>query len=299
MRIHALRSFFLVLSLCAALPRPAASQATVTFNFDNGSPVVLTGQLVPLDQTVAGLTASFTSPNGPVYLVQSEASTGNRLTQFSGNYLGDHDVVRSTLSIRFNQSLTRISLTFATSDTTIEVPSLIQLTAYLNSNAGPVVGSPATARGTYAPGVNTWPMGTLTFDSGGQPFNLVEINLPFAPTGATAFFVDNIQVTTSTVQNRTLYTSEAAYLAAAGSRGVRHQHGGLRGRHRMGCGAVSQHSHARRRQRDDLDLKPHQHERRAGRHLDERRCGRPRPVLGRDLLAARQSRRGAPHEPQP
>ena len=218
MRIRAFCSLFLGLSLCAALPRPAASQATTTFNFDNGTPAVLTGQLVPLDQTVAGLTASFTSPNGPVYLVQSEASTGNRLTQFSGNYLGDHDVVRSTLSIRFNQSLTSISLTFATSDTTIEVPSLIQLTAYLNSTAPPAVGTIST-RGTYAPGVNTWPMGTLTFDSGGQPFNLVEINLPFAPTGATSFFVDNIRVTTSAVQTRTLYTSEAAYLAAAGSAG--------------------------------------------------------------------------------
>jgi hypothetical protein len=37
---------FLGIFLCAALPRPAASQATITFNFDNGTPAVLTGQLV-------------------------------------------------------------------------------------------------------------------------------------------------------------------------------------------------------------------------------------------------------------
>jgi uncharacterized protein (TIGR03437 family) len=38
------------------------------------------------------------------------------------------------------------------------------------------------------------PMGTLSFDSGGRPFNLVEIAIPYQPLAAAAFLVDNVTV---------------------------------------------------------------------------------------------------------
>lgn len=166
---------------------------TVTFDFDTAAPSLSTGQNIPLDQTVGGITAHFSSPSGSVFSVQSDSSTGWRMSLFSGNYLYDNNLDRNTLQIRFSQSLTAISMTFATADFhQIEVPTTIQLTAFLDSNTATPVGT-ATAHGTYA--TDTMPMGTLSFSSGGRPFNLVEIVLPYQPLGSTDFFVDNITVT--------------------------------------------------------------------------------------------------------
>lgn len=224
----------LILGLCLVLPRPAASQATVTFNFDTGTPVLTLGQSTPFDQTSGGLTAPFSSPSGAAYSVQSEATTHWRLPRFSSNYLNDNDLTRSVLSIKFTQALNSITLTFATPDFEIEVPSTIQLTAYLDSNATPVVGS-ASEHGTYVAG-DTMPMGTLSFNSGGQPFNLAEIVVPPQTGGATAFLVDNITVATATLPARTVHTAEAAYLSAIPANGADPAiRGGQGGRHAEGC----------------------------------------------------------------
>jgi uncharacterized protein (TIGR03437 family) len=69
------------------------------------------------------------------------------------------------------------------------------------------VGS-ATAHGTY--GADTMPMGTLTFNSGGKPFNLVEIAIPFQPQGAAVFLIDNVRVTLAS--NSLTSVSAASYL---------------------------------------------------------------------------------------
>ena len=139
---------------------------TVTFDFDGGTPPLSRGQSTPIDQTSGGVTARFTSPSGPAFSVQSDASTGFKLSSFSGNYLYDNDNHRNVLDIKFSQPLTSISLNFATADFhQIEVPTTIQLTAYVDSTATAPVGS-ATAHGTY--GAGTMPMGTLTFNSGGR-----------------------------------------------------------------------------------------------------------------------------------
>lgn len=47
------------------------------------------------------------------------------------------------------------------------------------------------------------PMGTLSFNSGAQPFTVVELVLPFQPQGATDFLVDDITVTTTDVATGT------------------------------------------------------------------------------------------------
>jgi len=206
----------LILGLCLALPRPAASQGSATFNFDTGTPVLSLSQSTPFDQSSGGLTAHFDSRSAGAYSVQSDLTTGWRMSRFSGNYLYDVDLARDVLTIKFSQRLNSITLTFATPDFEIEVPSTIQLTAYLDSNATTAVGS-ATAHGTYAG--DTMPTGTLSFNSGDQPFNLVEITVPSQASGATSFFADNITVTTATLPARTVYTAEAAYLSAIGSAG--------------------------------------------------------------------------------
>jgi len=171
----------------------ASAGATVTFNFDTGTPTLSTGQNVPLDQTSGGVTAHFSSPSGMAFSVQSNATTSYTLSQFSGNYLWPNSMNRNRLDIKFSEHLSGITLTFAT----IEyhdpggTPSSIQLTAYENSTATPPVGS-ATAYGSNIIG-DSYPQGALSFTSA-QPFNLVEIVVLNQPQGATEFLADNITV---------------------------------------------------------------------------------------------------------
>ncbi len=174
---------------------PAYSAGTtVTFDFDTGTPALIIGQNVPFDQTSLGVTAHFSSPQGPAFSVQSDASTGFNLSQFSGHYVYDNNPNMNTLDIAFSQQLTNITLTFATADfNQTELPTIIHFTAYENSTGTPPVGIVNT-RGKY--GMDTMPMGTLSFDSGGQPFNLVELVLPVQAQGVSDFYVDNIVVTT-------------------------------------------------------------------------------------------------------
>lgn len=191
MRIR--RSALLVAAL-GCWPAYSFQAQTVAFDFDGGTPPLSKGQSTPFDQTSGGITARFSSPSGAAFSVQSDASTGFALSLFSGNYLYDNDSNRNVLDMKFSRQLTSISLNFATADFhQIEVPTAIQLTAYVDSTATVPVGS-ATAHGTY--GADTMPMGTLTFTAGGKPFNVVEIAIPFQPLGAAIFLVDNVRVTT-------------------------------------------------------------------------------------------------------
>ena len=178
------------------VPVCAVHAATVTFDFDTGTPMLSTGQSVPFTQTTSDVTAQFSSPQGSVFSVQTDTSTGFRLSQFSGHYLYPNNLDRNVLRIGFSQPLSHITLTFATSDfQQVEIPTTIQLTAYVDSTGTPPVGS-ATAHGEYAG--DTMPMGTLSFTSA-MPFNLVELVLPYQPQGSTDFLVDNIMVITTTV----------------------------------------------------------------------------------------------------
>ena len=58
------------------------------------------------------MTASFSSPNGSVFSVQSDATTYWTMKQFSGNYLYDNNLNVNPLDIKFSQSLADITLTF-------------------------------------------------------------------------------------------------------------------------------------------------------------------------------------------
>jgi uncharacterized protein (TIGR03437 family) len=205
---------FLMICLCLVLPGLAFSQSTATFDLDNATPALTNGLNTPFDQTSAGVTAHFSSPSGLAFSIQSDASTGFHLSQFSGHYIYDNNLNANALDISFSRPVTSISLKFATADfQQVEVPTTIQVTAYMNSATNPSVGS-ATAHGTYVVS-DTMPMGTLSFTSAGQPFNLVRISIPFQPLGASDFLVDNIRV----VLVRTPYTDEAAYLAAVANLG--------------------------------------------------------------------------------
>ena len=178
---------------------PIGTPKTVTFDFDTGLPVAATRQSTPFDQASGGVTAHFSSPSDPGgFSVQNHNTTFFNLSQFSGNYLMDSNPFRNPLYISFSQKLTAITFTFATVDYHDPgaggEPSGIKSTVYLDSTGTPAVGS-VTTHGTFSN--DSYPEGTLSFSSSGQPFNLVVIELPFLPQGATDFMVDNISVTTA------------------------------------------------------------------------------------------------------
>jgi uncharacterized protein (UPF0333 family) len=195
---------FLVVALGYVLSRnysaPPSAELAVTFDFDAGSPLLAEGQNLPFNQTSKGITAYFSSPSdtpsGSAFSIQTYETTFTKLSQFTGKYLYDNNFTsRDALEIGFSQQLKSISLTFATIEYQTDQTRLadITLTAYMNSADTTPVGS-ASARGTVLTGL--YPQGVLSFDSSGQPFNIVRIEIPFEVSGEiTNFFVDNIRVT--------------------------------------------------------------------------------------------------------
>ena len=79
--------FAAVLTGLSAWVAYPAQAATLTFDFDTGTPALVAGTSIPLDQATGGVTAHFSSPPAGSFSVQNAASTGYTLSQFSGNYL--------------------------------------------------------------------------------------------------------------------------------------------------------------------------------------------------------------------
>lgn len=190
----------------AAILAGWAEGQTVTFDFDNGMPPLAAGQSTPFDQTSGGITARFSSPSGAAFSIQTDSSTGWKMSRFSGKYLSSNNLNLNTLVIRFSQPASGIALTFATSDFhQAETTTSVQLTASMDVS-GAIVGS-GTARGTY--GGDTMPTGTLSFQSSGSPFNIAEITIPRQALAASSFLIDNVTVTPATA------TPLASVLAAS------------------------------------------------------------------------------------
>jgi hypothetical protein len=189
-------------------PTPASQPTTAFFNFDDGTPTLSVRQPTPFDQTSNGVTAHFSSPSDspshPAFSVQNlnslaAISTVINSAKFSGLFLWPSTINRDRLDITFSQNLTNISFVFKTAELHDPGPggtgSPIRLTTYMNSLSTPV-GSPITVNGVETP-YDNYPEGTLTFNSGGLPFNMVEIDLPYVSAeGATGFIIDNVTVIT-------------------------------------------------------------------------------------------------------
>jgi len=167
-------------------------QPTIVFDFDPGSPLLVATQGTPFNQTLNGLTASFSSPSDPAaFSVKSYDAESLKLSQFSGKYLYDNKPSRDTLDIKFSNDLIDVRFTFATIEKksgAITVPSNILITGYRNTN---LVGSNQTV-GSFSS--DSYPQGTLYFYAG-MPFNWIRISIPSQTSGTTDFLVDNIIVT--------------------------------------------------------------------------------------------------------
>ena len=187
-------------------PTTSPALTTATFDFDTGTPSISAGAPTPFDQTNNGVTAHFSSPTDfpskPAFSVQSRGSLGSiasviNSTLFLGNFLWPNTVNQDKLDIKFSRSITSITMVFKTveyNDPGVGgTGSTIRLTAYLDSTSN-VVGSPTTKNGIET-AMDIYPEGILAFNSGGQPFNLVRIDLPPSAQGASGFIIDSIEVT--------------------------------------------------------------------------------------------------------
>lgn len=188
-----------VLAVAAAMPLAAQ---TVTFDLDTGVPVLVSGVNLPVEQTAGGVTARFAGAAGSgSFSVQDQGTTGYVLSLFSGHYLFANGLGTHTLDITFTKPVRSVTLAFATADfQQVETPTTLLLTAYSTAGGTALIGS-VTAHGTYA--ADTMPMGTVSFDSGGAPFDMVELSIPFQPQGSSIFLVDNV-VVVQAVLNRPL-----------------------------------------------------------------------------------------------
>jgi len=170
---------------------------SITFDFDTATPIITTRLPTPFNQTKDLVTAHFSSPTPAGFSVQNYQTTFYKLSQFQGNFLQDNNPSRDTFEIKFSQSITKIGFVFATVESEGlpgDQPSLIYLNAYLGTTS---VGETST-RGTWPTGGDYYPQGTLTYDSGSQPFDTVKINIPFqGQKKAVDFMVDTIIVTTA------------------------------------------------------------------------------------------------------
>lgn len=178
-------------------PPTAPPLTVVTFDFDTATPIITTRLPTPFNQTKDLVTAQFSSPTPSGFSVQNSQTALYKLSQLQGNFLADNNPSRDTLEIKFSQAITRISFVFATVEAEGlpgDQPSLIYLNAYLGTSS---VAS-TSARGTWPTGGDFYPQGTLTYDSGGQPFDTVRIDIPYqGPTEAVDFMIDTIIIRTA------------------------------------------------------------------------------------------------------
>ncbi|MCF7789333.1 MAG: putative Ig domain-containing protein [Prosthecobacter sp.] len=171
----------------------AAAPLSIDFDFDTAAPVPAVDAPLPLIQTQAGYTVTFSSPLANAYKVTTEAASGRVLSKFGGNYL-EPLADNATLVLQLDLPVTGVSIDFATvEDLNVAVPANVQITAYDTSSGVPVSVGTGIAHGTVTAG-DTLPVGTITFNSTGGAFDRIVLQLPDAPVGAVRFLVDNIQV---------------------------------------------------------------------------------------------------------
>jgi len=178
-------------------PPTAPPLTIVTFDFDTATPIITTRLPTPFSQTKDLVTAQFSSPTPSGFSVQNNQTALYKLSQLQANFLADNNPSRDTLEIKFSQPINRISFVFATVEAEGlpgDQPSLIYLNSYLGTTS---VGT-SSARGTWPTGGDFYPQGTLTYDSGGQPFDTVRIDIPYqGPTEAVDFMIDTVIVRTA------------------------------------------------------------------------------------------------------
>ena len=170
--------------------------AGIHFDFDTAAPALALHTAVPFTQTVAGLTASFTSPNATPPTIETAASTGYVLSKFAGKFIAPSAATDTMIEVHFDLPISGVSFNFATvEDPTVAVGSNVHLVATDTTGAAPVTVGSALAHGIATAG-DSFPTGTLTFNSA-TPFDTIRIELAAFPTGAQKLLIDNLTVSTA------------------------------------------------------------------------------------------------------
>ena len=177
------------LSICCigALASIGVNAQSILFDFENAQ----AGSGLPLDLTVAGITAHFTSSGIGGYFIQTPQNT-ILVTPvgFSGNCLVPSSVYGADLQVDFSQSLTNCSILYAPQELACDSSARMRITAYRN---GAAVGTTTTT--ADPPG--TWPSATLTIGSA-QNFNRIVVHYDAPPpTGGdygVIFVADNLTI---------------------------------------------------------------------------------------------------------
>lgn len=170
--------------VCFGAQSPAQS---VLFDFENAS----AGSSLPLNLTVGGITASFSSSGlGGFYIQQPQNTILYTPVGFSGNALIPSSIYGADLHIGFSQVLTNFSILYAPQELACDSSARMRVTVYMN---GTFVGT-ATTNAV----AGTWPSETLSYSSM-QGFNsaVVHYDAP-PPTGGdygVIFLADNMTVT--------------------------------------------------------------------------------------------------------
>ena len=153
----------------------SAASATTQFNFDNDT----LGTSTNFTDTANGISATFSSSADPGGFVVYPSF----FETLTGNVLGDPGPAGQnglTLGVSFSQTLSALSLDFATAD--FGTPSLFTLMAFEN---GTEVGT-TSSTGMFLPGF-VFPEGEIAFS--GVDFNSIELS-----SAAPDFAIDNINV---------------------------------------------------------------------------------------------------------
>ena len=174
----------------------SAGLTGIHFTFDSGAPLLPLHTPAPFTQTVAGLTASFSSPDAAPPTIETEASSGYVLSKFAAHFLAPSASAGTVIEIHFDLPVSGAAFDFATvEDPNVAVGSNLTITATDTSSGVPVVVGTALAHGVTAPG-DSFPTGKLTFNSDAY-FDTLRIELAAFPTGAQKLLIDNLIVSPS------------------------------------------------------------------------------------------------------
>jgi hypothetical protein len=161
----------------------------IVYNFD-AAPL---HSPLPLDQTVAGVTAHIASATAIYnYSVQQANAPGSTPAGFAGSCISPNTINQSDLAISFSQLVNSASILYAPDELATDSSCTMRITGYLGAT---YVG---TNTHTISP-PGTWPSGTLSLVSV-QPFDNVVIHYDHAPvTGGDygpIFMADNLTIAT-------------------------------------------------------------------------------------------------------
>jgi hypothetical protein len=179
------RNLVLLVGLLAA---PAGAQS-VLFDFDNAP--LRSG--LPIDLTVGGITAHFSSTGPGSYSIQPADTMGFTPAGFAGYCLYPIGIDAADLHVGFSTPLSAFSILYSPHELACDTSATLRVTAYMD---GTLVGTGTTNATALC--VCTWPGQTLAFNSG-QVFNSVVVH--YESPGATCenygtiFMADNMLVT--------------------------------------------------------------------------------------------------------